>query len=343
MRNYGVGKNLDNLVIRKMAEHVSTERGNGTASENKIVSALKDFAGFLRSEYQIRDLEKVTQEHYAAYADNLRMELENGEKESSTTSSYISAINSVFEVYNSGNHISAKEYGIARGHHYDNVDKSASEEVYQAVLIELRERFSETGDIRYQALAHSITLQREGGLRFRESTQIKIHDKDFSDNTVSLQRGDGVKNGQPRTFTVQNISAFQHAREFVQNNADTFARGSLIPSDMNYSQFRDFAYNILRSINDSIGSSQGFHAFRHSFAHDSYTQKWLERTGHEINCPVEVGKFGNEWRNYAAAETGLSKDEVRELDKEIRLAVGEELGHHRIDITNAYLGGHHGR
>ena len=41
--------------------------------------------------------------------------------------------------------------------------------------------------------------------------------------------------------------------------------------------------------------------------------------------------------------TGLSKEEVRELDKEIRLAVGEELDHHRIDITNAYLGGYHGR
>lgn len=343
MRNYGVGKNLDNLVIRKIAEHVSTERGNGTASENKIVSALHDLAGFMRSEYQIRDLEKVTQEHYAAYAENLRMELENGEKESSTTSGYISAINSVFEVYGSGNYISAKEYGIARGHRYDNIDKSASTNVYQAILNELKERFSETGDIRYQALVHSVQLQREGGLRFRESTQIKIHNKDFSGNTVRLERGDGVKNGQPRTFTVQNISAFQRAQQFVRNNPDWFARGSLIPSDMKYSQYRGFAYGILHSINESIGSAQGFHAFRHSFAHDSYAAKWEEMTGHEVKCPVDVGRFGNQWREYAASETGLSKEQVRKLDKEIRLAVGEELGHHRIDITNAYLGGYHGR
>jgi len=342
-RNYGVGKNLDNLVIRKIAEHVSTERGNGTASENKIVSALQDFAGFLRSEYQIRYLEKVTQGHYAAYADNLRMELENGEKGSSTTSSYISAINSVFDVYGSSIHVSAKEYGIARGHHYDNIDKSASYEVYKAVLSELKERFSETGDLRYQALAHSIQLQREGGLRFRESTQIKIHDKDFTDNTVSLQRGDGIKNGQPRTFKAQNISAFQQAQQFVRDHPDIFAKGSLIPSDMSYSQYRDFAYNILRIINEDIGSCQCFHAFRHAFAHASYTAKWIERTGHEVKCPVEVGKFGKDWREYATAATGLSTDEVRELDKEIRLAVGEELGHHRIDITNAYLGGHHDR
>jgi integrase len=343
MRNYGVGKNLDNLVIRKIAEHVSRERGNGTASENKIVSALQDLAGFMRSEYQIRDLEKVTQEQYAAYADNLRVELENGEKESSTTSSYISAINSVFEVYGNDNYVSAKEYGIARGHRYDNVDKSASNEVYKTVLNELRERFVDTADIRYQALAHSITLQREGGLRFRESTQIKIGHKDFSDNTVRLERGDGVKNGQPRTFTVQNISVFQQAQQFVREHAGWFTRGSLIPSNMSYSQYRNFAYNVLRGINESIGSTRWFHAFRHSFAHESYTSKWEEMTGHEVKCPVEVGKFGNEWRGYAASETGLSKEQVRELDKQIRLAVGEELGHHRIDITNAYLGGHHGR
>ncbi|MGA2330512.1 MAG: tyrosine-type recombinase/integrase [Syntrophales bacterium] len=343
MRNYGVGKNLDNLVIRKIAEHVSIARGNGTASENKIVSDLQDLAGFMRSEYQIRNLEKVTQEQYAAYADNLRMELENGEKESSTTSSYISAINSVFEVYGNDNYVSAKEYGIARGHRYDNVNKSVSNEVYQMVLNELRERFVETADIRYQALAHSITLQREGGLRFRESTQIKIECKDFSDNMVRLERGDGVKNGQPRTFTVREIAAFQHAQEFVRQHAGWFTRGSLIPSNMNYSQYRNFAYSVLRSVNESIGSTRWFHAFRHSFAHESYTSKWEEMTGREVKCPVEVGKFGNEWREYAASETGLSKEQVRELDKEIRLAVGEELGHHRIDITNAYLGGHHGR
>jgi integrase len=154
--------------------------------------------------------------------------------------------------------------------------------VYQTVLNELRERFVDTADIRYQALAHSIRLEREGGLRFRESTQIKIERKDFSDNTVSLQRGDGVKNGQPRTFTVRDISAFQHAQEFVREHAGWFTRGSLIPSNMNYSQYRNFAYNVLSSINEDIGSTEGFHSFRHSFAHESYAVKSEEMTGHEV-------------------------------------------------------------
>jgi hypothetical protein len=41
-------------------------------------------------------LDNLVIRQYAACADNLKMELENGEKESSTTSGYISAINSVF-------------------------------------------------------------------------------------------------------------------------------------------------------------------------------------------------------------------------------------------------------
>lgn len=343
MRNYGQGKNLDNLVMRKIAEHVSAARGNGTASESKIFSALKNFSGYLRSEFGIRNLEQVTQEIYEKYAVHLRKELENGEKTNSTTAGYVSALNSIFEIYNSSNNLSAKEFSINRGHHYDNHDRSASNEVYETVLSQLNERFMQTGDIRYQALAHSVRLERAGGLRFRESCQIKIAHKDFSNNSVQLQRGDGVKNGQPRTFMVQDISAFLKAQEFVRAHAHWFARGSLIPSNMNYSQYRDFAYNILRGINENIGSAQGFHAFRHAFVHESYAAKWQEKTGHVVRCPVEVGKFGNQWREYAAVETGLSKEQVRALDKEIRLAVGEELGHHRIDITNAYLGGHHDR
>jgi len=180
-------------------------------------------------------------------------------------------------------------------------------------------------------------------LRFRESTQIKIERKDFLNNTVRLERGDGVKNGQPRTFVVRDITAFQNAQEFVRNHADWFGKGSLIPANMSYDKYRNFAYNTLRSINDEIGNTQHFHSFRHSYAHESYAAKWEERTGYDVKCPVEVGKFGREWREYASAETGLSKDEVRNMDKEIRLAVAEELGHHRIDVTNAYLGGHHGR
>ena len=344
MRNFGFGKNLDSLVIYKIAKYVREAQKNGTASEKKIFSALRYFSNFLRREFEIRDLEKVRKNHMERYALHLKKELDNSEKRTSTTAGYLSALNSIFIVFEKKeNVISAKRFGIHRGDRYKNLNKAASDEVYEAVLYELMKWYRFTGDIRCQALSFSVKLQRTGGLRFRESTQIKINNKDFTENIVRLVRGDGVKNGQPRSFQVRDISAFAEAQKFIYEHRHIFAKGSLIPSDSSYDRYKSFAYNILNRINEDIGSTQGFHAFRHKYAHESYAAKWEEMTGHAVKCSVEVGKVGKEWRDYAAAETGLSEEAVRHLDRAIRLTVAEELGHHRVDITNSYLGGHHGR
>ncbi len=51
-----------------------------------------------------------------------------------------------------------------------------------------------------------------------------------------------------------------------------------------------------------------------------------------------TGLEKEDWMEYAREATGLSREEVKSLDLEIRLEVSNELGHARIDITNAYLG-----
>jgi hypothetical protein len=340
MRNYGFGKNLDNFVIYKIAYYVSEACKNGTASAKKIFSALRDFAAFLRSEYELRDLEKVRRYHMEHYARRLRMELENDEKKTSTTAGYVSALNSVFIIFKcEQNVISAKEFGIERGDRYDNENKAASDEVTKAVLDALLRWYGATGDIRYLALWHSVRLQRTAGLRFRESTQIKIAMKTFTNNIVCLVRGDGVKNVQPRTFRVRDISAFIDAQQFVIEHRHIFAKGSLIPSDLSYDAYKGFAYRVMERLNEEMGFDFGYHAFRHAYAHESYRLKWVDRVRVAVECPVEVQKFGNSWVEYVMQETGMLENEVKDMDNAIRLDVSEELGHHRKDITNTYLGG----
>jgi len=34
----------------------------------------------------------------------------------------------------------------------------------------------------------------------------------------------------------------------------------------------------------------------------------------------------------------LSMDQIKEIDREIRLEISEELGHSRVDVTRYYLG-----
>ena len=41
---------------------------------------------------------------------------------------------------------------------------------------------------------------------------------------------------------------------------------------------------------------------------------------------------------FLIASPGLSISEAREIDREIRQEISEQLGHSRLDVTNTYLG-----
>ena len=301
---------------------------------------MQDFSEFFRYEFNLRDLSLITPEHYGCYARHLEIELENGEKQRSTTAGYISALNTVFEELGVPLFISAVQYRISRTDRYSNKDKSVSDEVYYAVLDWLRDRYRETTDIRYRALWHSVRLQRTGGLRFRESVQVKIAMKNFSGNFIDLLKSDGVKTSKPRNFFVRDISAFVDAREFVLEHRHIFTNGSLIPVDYTYDQYKRFCYYVMDKMNKDIASSGGYHSFRHKFAHEEYRFFWLQAIGTDIRCPAEMRKIGRAWYEYVLGETTMTdRHEVRAVDKRIRLQVSEKLGHHRLDVTNSYLGG----
>jgi hypothetical protein len=337
MRNFGFGKNLDNATILRIAKHVAKERGCGAGSMKKIFSALRDFALYLRSHYEIRDLAKVEQKHFSEHAQHLEEKLRNKEISSATTACYVSALNTVFQTFGSQNYISAKQCGIQRGDRFPNVNKSASNEVYVAVLDDLMTLYGETTDIRYLAMRHSITLQRTGGLTYRESVMIKIANKDFSLNQVDLDVRDGVINKRPRTIRVKDISGFIKARQFVSEHCHTFMHGSLIPSYQTYNQYKHFAYEALNRVNERVGSAGGFLAYRYDYAQEICRLLWFKNSTHHLLCPAEARKYGAEWIEYAMQETGRQPAELKALDEKIRMAVSEQLGISKGE-SRKYLG-----
>jgi site-specific recombinase XerD len=337
MRNFGFGKNLDNVTILRIAKHVAKERGCSVGSVKKIISALQDFSRFLRSEHEIRDLAKVEQKHFGEYAQHLKEKLKNKEISSATTACYISAINTVFSVFGSANHVSAKQCGIQRGDCFPNVNKSASNEVYVAVLDDLMTLYGETTDIRYLAMRHSIILQRTGGLTYRESVMIKIANKDLSLNRVDLDVRDGVINKRPRTIQVKDISGFIKAQQFVSEHSHTFMHGSLIPSYQTYNQYKYFAYTALSRVNERVGSAGGFLAYRYDYAQEIYRLLWFKNSRHHLMCPAEARKYGAEWIEYAIRETSMPPAELKALDEKIRMAVSEQLGISKGE-SRKYLG-----
>lgn len=58
-----------------------------------------------------------------------------------------------------------------------------------------------------------------------------------------------------------------------------------------------------------------------------------------IKSVVESGyKHGSSHHQYIANKVGCTAEQAKDFDYATRLSVAEELGHHRTDITNAYLG-----
>jgi site-specific recombinase XerD len=345
-QNFGQGRSLlSDETCEKIATIVATANGRGTATIDKIVAALHNFREYL-SEQGIKTLEKVEQETFDAYARTLSTQLTANEISPSTAAGRITALNTVFAMdpANRGIHISARDFQISRGDRISRWDKSLDATTAGQIRAALTEKFEATRDIRFLSLAAAISLQRAGGLRFRESCRIHLAAKDFSSGVVHMAKAesDGAKNSQDRSFVPINdgIKAFQDAQDFQKSAEKQLYRGSLIPGDMTYKNFRNFAYNTLKSINEKIGNeTPGFHCNRHHYAHQSYSAKWEQRTGHAVKAPLAAGCLERgEWKSYASKITGLSKAECFRIDREIRRELTEELGHHQIAPTNSYLG-----
>jgi len=338
-RNFGVGPKLNTRAIYIIAGETRENLGHSSAYTDKCVSALKDYAEYLREDWGLRDMAAATMEQYVGWVSDLGNRLEGQDISGSTSSTYLACVNQVYATHGRQDlHLNASEHGISREVRYTNTDRAMPEDVYQAVLRSIANRYAETGNSWYQSLRHSIMLQHDFGLRARESMQIKIGEKDLAGDKLDLYRGDGMKNGRPREITTINaLEAARSAQEYV-HGSDKHDRNSLIPDGLKYSQYQDWAYKQMSKICEELGYDRSFHSIRHNYVQARYTQLWESRTGVKIRCPVSVGLFEGEWRRYAAAETGRSLKEIIGLDHRIRLDISRDLGHGRVSVTSQYLG-----
>ncbi len=99
-----------------------------------------------------------------------------------------------------------------------------------------------------------------------------------------------------------------------------------IPPRSDYKTFKGEFYRELR------GTGIRPHALRHRGAQELY----LQLAG--VPCAVAAEVHHKEHRAFIAQELGISSHRAREIDITARMVVAQELGHGRIEITNAYLG-----
>ena len=164
--------------------------------------------------------------------------------------------------------------------------------------------------VKDQHVCMSLELQRVFGLRREEAMKFQPCYADQG-NQIRL-KASWTKGGKPRTIPIRT----EAQREILDKARDLAGFGSLIPSQRSYvHQLRVYEGNTTRAGLSSM------HGLRHAYAQDRYE----ELTGWK--CPTTGGPD----------RTSLSPEQ-KELDRQARLTISQELGHEREQVTVAYLG-----
>ena len=245
-----------------LAREIAQYFHRGSSLENRIETVLNT----LRETLGVKSLKKVDQDVARAYVEHLRERVANNELSQKTAENYISAFNRVLEYTRErlGKNlelISPRVWGLSRGS-FEYVDRAVSQETHNRFLNFL----SEKQDIRAQALFHSVELQREFGLRLRESLAIKetTIQKALETGVLHLTKEDLTKNSREREIPIRSESqkeALEKAYDFMkENNLFSLAPTTTLREQYNYS------YNVAKEFNRETNENFHYHGERHAFA-----------------------------------------------------------------------------
>ena len=308
-RNFGLGSRdmgtagqyaLNNSA-RDGAVSFSTAATNGDRWES--------FAAWAKDE-GVKKMENVTPELVKEYGQELAEKVKNGEMAAATAQNYVSAINSVMAIATQGDWKSVsptkdcniEQRSAVRLDAPGALDRTAYSRALDAVRAEVGER-----------AAAVVELARDLGLRSKEASML--------DSRAALaeaqQRGvvtitEGTKGGREREVPITSAAQVQALEKAAQ------AQGgdrSMIPADQSWSQWREGELRDARELVQAA-TGGGLHDLRAAYACERYEAL----TGHAAPCA------GGEITD-------------RDMDAAARLAVAEELGHGRAEITAEYVGG----
>lgn len=199
-----------------------------------------------------------------------------------------------------------KQNVIAR----DNAHYGIGNRQFVAQVSKARElSAADLGRITDPYTAMSLRLQAAFGLRRAES--IKIRPEWADRGNLLVLKASWAKGGRPRDIPIRN-----DAQRLELDAAKALAgKGSLIPADQRYvDQLRRFEHQC------AAAGIHRVHGHRHQYAQVRYQ----ELTGWA--APAAGGPRSKELT-----------PEQREVDRQARLTISEELGHGREQITAVYL------
>lgn len=309
--NFGIGSrsmiDAGRMAIRKRSS-------TGFKTQDDYIDRWRLFC-LWASGQGVTKMEGINKELVVEYGRHLQQQLEAGEhKSASAPKNYVSAVNCIMKLATHGKWVSVRpgsDCGIQRRNYIPKSSKAMTDSRHMAIQTDIDER-----------IVHLLALQRTFGLRFKEScllnpkSALKQAQK-FGLISVTV----GTKGGRPRRIPCGADGLA------VLGQAITVQDGkSMVPKSMTYIKFRQQCYT------EATAKNFNFHGERHAYAQNRY------REITNAPSPLETG-WGHRGRITKLAEQlNIPEIEAKELDREARLRIAIELGHSRMEISNAYLG-----
>lgn len=200
-----------------------------------------------------------------------------------------------------------KQNVVARSNDHYGIDKKVGVSNVSRARLLTSEDLSKVTDP-YTAL--SLKLQAAFGLRLEESIKFRPEWADRGDKL--MLKDTWTKGGRAREIPICN----DQQRLLLAEVKQLAGKRSLIPQDKNYvQQLQRFKAQC------QAAGIHHVHGHRHHYAQQRYRELagWL--------CPVQGGPTSRQ----------LTLDQ-KVIDREVRLAISEELGHGREGIVAVYIG-----
>ena len=315
-RNFGYGRQLSYAGPRALRDMF----GGGHYGTVKAHSdRWRAFVRWCHSEDGpgLNDARQIDQKTLLDYAGHLRQQVEQGELAIATAQNRLSSVNRTMAALRGDQYANVPSPSEALGMKRTSVRSS----VPQGQDREHVKRVVEALCGHQQSRAAAITLlARATGMRLRETIladlpRLKREAKQFG--KINIQ--DGTKGGRSGASAPRCITVDDHIRDalrFAEKVSPDGSRNLLAPNE----RYLDFLQGIVRPARDIIHKHnlKGFHELRAAYACERYEQI----TQHP--APINGGRC-------------YQLD--RHLDQEARVQISYELGHGRIDVVSAYIGG----
>ncbi|MEN5199162.1 integrase domain-containing protein [Pseudomonas wadenswilerensis] len=315
-RNFGYGRQLSYAGPQALKDMFG---GGHYGTVKAHCDRWQAFVKWCRSEQGpgMNDARQIDRKVLADYAAYLRDVVRRGDLAISTAQNRLSSVNRTMAALRGDHHVKLSSPSKALGMQRTGVRQSAPQGQDREQVKQIVDALCHDHQQRAAAI---VLLARATGMRLREAILADLPRLTReADDLGRINIQDGTKGGRSGASAPRWIAVDDHIR-----GALGFARQASPAGSRNliaqHESYFDVLQDIVRPVRDILHAQnlKGFHELRAAYACERYEQITQHR---------------------APINSGQCHQLVKNLDRQARRQISYELGHARIDVVAAYIGG----